>query len=124
HGEPTRHATMRRVEARRRRPHGGERRRRSRLLRWRPQSFATCLASVDFRFAAWLLWMTPLLAALSNLREAVLSASLAASLSPATIASRTRRTCVFNSDLTALLRSRAFSFVRLRLIWDLMFATC
>src|SRR5690606_4601723 len=53
---------------------------------------ATCLASFDLRWAAWLAWMTPLLTALSSLRPAACSAVVAASLSPAAIASRTRRT--------------------------------
>ena len=56
--------------------------------------------------------------------DAAWSAVVAASLSPAATASRTRRTYVLSSDLTALLRRRAFSFVRMRLIWDLMLATC
>ncbi|CAM5255434.1 hypothetical protein SANTM175S_01956 [Streptomyces antimycoticus] len=50
-------------------------------------------------------------------------APAAFSASPAATASRVRRMAVFSSDLTALLRSRAFSFVLFRLIWDLMFAT-
>jgi hypothetical protein len=33
------------------------------------------------------------------------------------------RIAVLSEDFTALLRSRAFSFVLFRLIWDLMFAT-
>src|SRR5690606_40221991 len=96
----------------------------SRCLGGAAQRAATCLASADLRFAAWLRWMTPLLAALSSCLDATTRAAAAASLSPAAIASRTCRTCVFSSDLTALLRRRAFSFVRIRLIWDLMFATC
>src|ERR1700757_3869776 len=67
--------------------------------------------------------MTPFLAALSRLRQAARIAVVAASASPASAASRNLRTDVFSSDLTALLRSRAFSFCLLRLIWDLMFAT-
>src|SRR5450756_3198348 len=67
--------------------------------------------------------MTPLLTALSSFLLAVARAVVAASLSPAATASRTRRTCVLSSVLTALLRSRAFSLVPMRLIWDLMFAT-
>src|SRR5882757_8974121 len=48
---------------------------------------------------------------------------VALSASPASAASRNCRTDVFSSDLTALLRWRAFSFCLLRLIWDLIFAT-
>ena len=51
------------------------------------------------------------------------SGSVAFSTSPAAAASRALRTAVFREDLTALLRSRAFSLVLIRLIWDLMFAT-
>jgi len=61
------------------------------LLRW-PQREATRLASLDLRLAAWFLWMTPLETALSSLREAALRCSSAASLSPASTVSRTRRT--------------------------------
>src|SRR5665647_193377 len=67
--------------------------------------------------------MTPLLTALSSFLLAVANAVAAASLSPVATAARTRRTCVLSSVLTALLRSRAFSLVPMRLIWDLMFAT-
>src|SRR6266700_5717535 len=67
--------------------------------------------------------MTPLLAALSRLCDAVRMATVAASASPASAASRNLRTAVFSDDLTALLRCRAFSFCLLRLIWDLIFAT-
>src|SRR5499426_1731548 len=67
--------------------------------------------------------MTPLLAALSRLCDAVRIATVAASTSPASAASRNLRTEVFSEDLTALLRCRAFSFCLLRLIWDLIFAT-
>src|SRR3984957_21143137 len=77
----------------------------------------------DLRLAAWFLWITPLLAALSSLTDAARMASVAASTSPASAASRNLRTEVFSSDLTALLRCRAFSFCLFRLIWDLMFAT-
>ena len=77
----------------------------------------------DLRFAAWFLWMTPLLAAWSSLREASRSSTVAVSLLPAALASFSLRITVFSDDLTDLLRSRAFSFCRLRLIWDLMFAT-
>src|SRR3984957_4177631 len=77
----------------------------------------------DLRLAAWLLWITPLLAALSSWRQAERSATPASSTLPPSAASRNLRTDVFSEDLTALLRTRAFSFCRLRLIWDLMFAT-
>src|SRR5262245_50387959 len=81
------------------------------------------LAIADLRFAACFLWITPLLAALSRLRLASRMASTAASVSPASAASRNLRTLVFSDDLTALLRCLAFSFCLLRLICDLMFAT-
>src|SRR5215469_13504749 len=77
----------------------------------------------DLRLAAWFLWMTPLLTALSSLTLAARIAATAASALPASAASRNLRTDVFSSDLTALLRRRAFSFCLLRLICDLMFAT-
>src|SRR5205823_13482258 len=83
-------------------------------------SSAQRLAMADLRFAAWFLWMTPLLAALSRLSHAARIASVAAAASPASAASRNLRTAVFSDDLTALLRRRAFSFCLLRLIWDLM----
>jgi len=44
-------------------------------------------------------------------------------LSPEAAAARTRRMAVFSADLTDLLRSRACSLVRIRLICDLMLAT-
>src|SRR5262252_4881984 len=77
----------------------------------------------DLRFAAWFLWITPLLAALSRSRLASRMAASAASVSPASAASRNLRTLVFSDDLTALLRCLAFSFCLFRLICDLMFAT-
>src|SRR5690349_494681 len=77
----------------------------------------------DLRLAAWFLWITPLLAALSSLRAASRSSAVACSTSPVAAASLNLRTDVFSADLTDLLRSRRFSFCRLRLIWDLMFAT-
>src|SRR5262249_22011473 len=80
-------------------------------------------AIADLRFAAWFLWMTPLLAALSRLCDAARIAAVAAATSPVSAASRNLRTAVFRDDLTALLRCRAFSFCLLRLIWDLIFAT-
>src|SRR5215469_4348878 len=67
--------------------------------------------------------MTPSLTALSSCRAAWRIAVCAVSRSPASAASRKRRIAVLSDDLTLLLRSRAFSFVRIRLIWDLMFAT-
>src|SRR5690554_1440151 len=67
--------------------------------------------------------MTPLETALSSLTEAVLNAVCAVVLSPAAIASRTRRTWVRSSERTVTLRWRAFSLVPMRLIFDLIFAT-
>src|SRR6478735_12561071 len=67
--------------------------------------------------------MTPLATALSSARAAARWYSVAFSTSPAAAASRALRIAVFREDLTALLRSRAFSLVLFRLIWDLMFAT-
>src|SRR3954469_9307264 len=77
----------------------------------------------DLRLAAWLVWMTPLLAALSSSREAVRSWVLAVAASPLSAAVRKRRTAVLSSDFTALLRSRRRSFCPMRLICDLMLAT-
>src|SRR5690606_9304345 len=77
----------------------------------------------DLRFAAWFLWMTPLLAALSSFFDASRMSTVACSVSPASAASRNLRMAVFNDDFTDLLRSRRFSFCLLRLICDLMFAT-
>ena len=68
-----------------------EGRRRSSVDAVRRQSVATFLASADLRFAAWFLWMTPLLTALSSLREATCSAAAAASASPDSVAARTAR---------------------------------
>ena len=68
-------------------------------------------------------WITPLLTALSSLREASCMRTVAFSTSPASVASWNFRMAVFSDDLTDLFRSRRFSFCRLRLIWDLMFAT-
>src|SRR5690348_2383045 len=45
-------------------------------------SSAQRVAIADLRFAAWFLWMTPLLAALSRLCDAVRMATVAASTSP------------------------------------------
>src|ERR1700760_2582673 len=67
--------------------------------------------------------MTPLDTALSSLRAAVRIAVVASSTLPDSTASRNLRTWVRSSDLTALLRWCAFSFVLMRLICDLMFAT-
>jgi len=77
----------------------------------------------DLRLAAWLLWMMPLLAALSSRVEAESAAALAASASPASIAVCTFLMAVFSSDLNARLRWCAFSLVRTRFFWLLMFAT-
>src|SRR5664279_4148240 len=67
--------------------------------------------------------MTPFDTALSRLRDAVTSSACAVALSPASAAVRTRRTAVLRDDLTDLLRRRAASLVRMRLIWDLILAT-
>src|SRR6478609_3599257 len=83
----------------------------------------TSEASADLRFAAWFGWITPLDAALSRLRDAAANSTCAVALSPASAALRTRRTAVFSADLTDLLRRRAASLVRMRLIWDLILAT-
>src|SRR6202012_2703755 len=80
-------------------------------------------ASADFLLAAWFLWMTPLVAALSSLRLVDTSNSVAFSLSPASAASRNARTAVRSDDFTDLLRRRARSLVRLRFCCDLMLAT-
>src|SRR5690242_9911081 len=87
------------------------------------QSDAARLLIADFLLAAWFLWITPADAALSSLRLAAAASVLACSASPASAASRKRRTADFSADFTDLLRSCAASFCRLRLIWDLMFAT-
>src|SRR5690606_8653984 len=86
-------------------------------------SEASFFAIADLRFAAWFLWMTPLLTALSSLRDASRISAAAASVSPLAAVSWNLRMAVFSDDFTDLLRSRRFSFCRLRLIWDLMFAT-
>lgn|SRR5215211_282257 len=67
--------------------------------------------------------MTPLDVALSSARDAACASSVALAVSPAAAASRNRRIEVRRADLVALLRRRAFSFVLIRLSWDLMFAT-
>ncbi len=51
------------------------------------QRAETFLAMADLRFAAWFLWMTPLLTALSSFFEARTRAAVALSLSPAATAS-------------------------------------
>src|SRR3954447_19859388 len=104
-------------------PTGTEARRAGALRRRSAQRVAARLAMPDLRLAAWFLWMTPLLTALSRALLAVARAVAAASASPASAAVRKRRTDVFRADLTATLRCRARSLVRFRLIWDLMFAT-
>jgi len=103
---------MRRRGSRATRAEGG--RGQSELARW---------AIADLRLAAWFLWITPLLAALSSSRDALRSRVVADAASPESAASRKLRTAVFNSDFTALLRRRAASFCPLRLICDLMLAT-
>ena len=109
--------------------------RSGRLPSWRPigaderatyggaQRPLRALASADFLLAAWFLWITPLLAALSSLRLVDASNSAAFSFSPAWAASRNARTAVRSEDFTDLLRSRARSLVRLRFCCDLMLAT-
>ncbi len=84
---------------------------------------ATRRTSRDLWFAAVFLWMTPRAAALSIRFTARRSASTlsSASLSAAVTADFAR---VRSSARTDLLRSRRFSFWRLRLIWLLMLATC
>src|SRR5689334_5549449 len=77
----------------------------------------------DFLFAAALAWMTPLLAALSSSRAASRISVFAFSASPVAAASRNLRSEVLSDERTALLRWRALSFVLIRFIWDLMFAT-
>jgi hypothetical protein len=65
----------------------------------------------------------PALTALSSARVASYRATSAVARSPASAATRNLRTEVLSADFTLLFRIRAFSFVRIRLIWDLMFAT-
>src|SRR5690606_11967766 len=93
------------------------------LVCGRSQSEAAFLAMADLRLAAWFLWMTPFDAALSSLRAVSAASALASSTLPASAASWNRRTAVFSAERTDLLRARAASFWRLRLICDLMFAT-
>src|SRR5919202_788347 len=98
--------------ARRRRRPPGDRRRQclpsvpagspAAVLREQAQTEATFLASADLRFAAWFLWMTPLLTALSSLRDADRSAEAAFSASPDSTAARTERARVRSSLLIAL----------------------
>ena len=80
-------------------------------------------AMADLRLAAWFLWITPLLAALSRARDAARCSSVASSVLPASTASRNFRTAVRTAERTDLLRWRRFSLVLTRLIWDLMLAT-
>src|SRR5690606_740927 len=87
------------------------------------QSWARRLPMADFLLAAWFLWMTPLLTALSSFLPAMAKSSRASSAWPASAASRNLRTHVRSSDLTALLRSVAARLVLIRFSWDLMFAT-
>ncbi len=85
-------------------------------------SLARCLTSRDLRRAAWFLWMTPLLAALSS-RLMARRVSSSTFSSPCSAAAVTTLVRVFSSERTALLRRRRFSFCLLRLIWLLMLAT-
>src|SRR5690606_18113019 len=80
------------------------------------------LAMALLRFAAWFLWMTPLLAALSSWRAAARCSSVACATFPASAASRNLRTAVFRDDRTARFRIRAFSFCRMRFFCCLMLA--
>jgi len=73
-----------------------------------------------FLLAAVFLWMMPLEAAMSMRLTAMRSAASSFSVPTALTAVLVR---VRISDFTARLRSRAISFVLLRLIWLLMFAT-
>jgi len=81
------------------------------------------LAMAAFLLAAWLRWITPLLTALSNCRDASRRKTAASSVWPASVASLNLRIAVLSDDLTALFRRRATSFCLFRLIWDLIFAT-
>src|SRR5665811_1900199 len=67
--------------------------------------------------------MTFLDAALSSFLVASAASDFASSVLPAATASLKRRTDVLSAERTDLLRSRASSFCRLRLICDLIFAT-
>ena len=83
----------------------------------------TARASFDFRRAAVFRWMAPCEAALSSRREVSRKRDPAVSASPEDAASWTVRASVRRRDRVALFASRRRSFCRLRLIWDLMFAT-
>src|SRR5450759_165115 len=74
------------------------------------------------RLAAWFLWTTPLLAALSSARFAAWSFSVAAALSPAVTASWTFLIAVLTSERTDLFLACAFRLVSMRFFWLLMFA--
>src|SRR6266849_3284007 len=76
----------------------------------------------DLRLEAWLLWMIPRAAALSSRLTARRRSSAAVS-APTSAADTAFLMRVLTSDLAALLRTRAISLVRLRLIWLLMLAT-
>src|SRR6185312_500805 len=58
------------------------------------QSLLSASSSEDLRLAAWFLWMTPLLAALSSWRLADFANAAALSLSPLSAASRNARIAV------------------------------
>ena len=83
-------------------PGGGTGRRRLRARGLRDQILLSASASADFLLAAWFLWMTPLLAALSSLRLVRASNSAALSFSPASTASRNPRTAVRSDGLHRL----------------------
>src|SRR5690606_1823513 len=115
--------TADRDERSERRPPPGDRRSRECGVAQPRLTVGARWAIADLRFTAWVWRMTPLLTALSRARQAERAAVCAAAASPASAASWNLRTAVFRDDFTDLLRSRAASFVRLRLICDLMFAT-
>ena len=76
----------------------------------------------DLRLEAWFLWMIPLEAALSRRFTAKRRSSMALSEPVAADATAVLMR-VLTSERAALLRKRAASLVRLRLIWLLMLAT-
>ena len=87
------------------------------------QSLLRACASADFLLAAWFLWITPLLAALSSLRLVDASSSAALSLSPASTASRNRADSRAKRRLHRLVAQSGRSLVRMRFCCDLMLAT-
>ncbi len=85
-------------------------------------SSATWRIRADLRLAAWLRWMIPRAAALSNRLTASRKSSAAPSW-PALAAKTADLIRVLTSDFAALLRRRRFSLVPIRLIWLFIFAT-